>query len=128
MDPDSPYSLVIGKFFKQKQDGKPLTICGDGEYYRDFTYVTDVVQANILAMTSGQAGNGEVINIGRGHAESINTLAKLIGGEIAYVDRRPGDCIKSEADIAKAKQLLQWGPTVSLESGIDKMKKLWGVA
>ena len=79
-DPDGPYALVIGKFLKQRSENKPMTITGDGKQTRDFTHVSDVVRANILAAESKKVGGGEVINIGAGNDISINKLAELIGG------------------------------------------------
>jgi nucleoside-diphosphate-sugar epimerase len=123
MDPEGAYALVVGKFFLQKSKGEPMTICGDGEYYRDYTHVNDVVNANILAMASDKVGKGEVINAGYGKSASVNELAKLIGGETVFVDPRPGDPRRSEADTTKAKELLSWEPTISLEEGIEMLKK-----
>lgn len=127
MDPDGPYSLVIGKFLKQKKEGKPLTICGDGEYYRDFTHVEDIVRANILAMQKEKVGKGEVINIGNGNPHTINELANLIGGEKVYIPERIGDPRKTKADRSKAEELLGWEPKISLEDGIKELKKMWQI-
>lgn len=122
-DPDGPYALVIGKFLKQKKEGLPMTVCGDGEYFRDYTHVSDVVGANILAMTSGKVGRGEVINIGGGRPHSVNELVKFIGGEFIFVPARQGDVRRTEADSALAKELLGWEPKVRLEEGIEQLKK-----
>ncbi|MFA6427518.1 MAG: NAD-dependent epimerase/dehydratase family protein [Candidatus Magasanikbacteria bacterium] len=127
MDPEGAYALVIGKFLKQRKEGKPMTICGDGEYYRDYTHVQDVVRANIAAMTSKNVGRGEVINIGNNSPHSVNELAKLIGGEYVFVNPRAGDPRMTNADISKAKQLLDWEPTITLEDGIKELKKEWGI-
>ncbi len=127
MDPEGAYALVIGKFLRQRIHGEPLTICGDGEYYRDYTHVSDVVRANILAMQSGTVGKGEVINIGNSNPYSVNMLASLIGGPTASVPARAGDVRYSHADITRAKKLLGWEPTVSLEEGVRVLKKEWGI-
>lgn len=127
VDPDGAYALVIGKFLKQKKENQPLTICGDGEYYRDYTHVADVVMANIMAMQSVKIGRGEVINIGNGAPHSVNELAELIGGETVGIPSRPGDPRKTEADILKAKQLLNWEPKVTFEEGIKELKREWGI-
>lgn len=127
MDPNGAYALVIGKFFKQKKDGQPLTICGDGEYYRDYTNVFDVARANILAMTLESVGHGEVINIGNHDPHSVNELAKLIGGEVVNIPDRPGDPRRTDADNSLAKKLLGWQPTVNLAEGIESLKKEWGI-
>lgn len=119
-DPEGPYALVIGKFLKQKAEGEPLTITGDGEQTRDFTSVRDVVRANILASESKKVGNGEAINIGAGKNCSINRLAELIGGDVKYVEARlePKHTL---ADTRKAKELLGWEPKVTLEEGIQEL-------
>lgn len=126
-DPEGPYALVVGKFLKQKKQGLKMTICGDGEYYRDYTHVSDVVRANILAMRSDKVGKGETINIGCGRPVTVNQLAEIIGGDTEFVDPRPGDQRFSGADIKKAKKLLGWEPTTKLEDGIAVLKKEFGV-
>lgn len=122
-DPEGAYALVIGKFLKQKKLKNPLTITGDGTQTRDFTYVEDVVRANLLAAASPNVGNGEVINVGAGRNVSVNALAAMIGGPSVHVEPRlePHDTL---ADIRKAKELLGWSPTISLEDGIAELKKL----
>lgn len=126
LDPDGAYALAIGKFLKQRKEGKPLTICGDGTQTRDFTHVRDVVRANLLAAESDKVGKGEVINIGAGRNFSVNDLAKLIGGPVTHIAPRlePHDTL---ADNSLAKKLLGWMPEVSLEEGIAELKKLWGI-
>lgn len=127
MDPEGAYALVIGKFLKQRKENQPLTICGDGEYYRDYTNVADVVEANILAMTSDQVGSGEVINIGNHDPHSVNELAELIGGEKINVPDRPGDPRRTDADNTLAKKLLGWEPKINLKEGVEALKKEWGI-
>lgn len=124
LDPEGAYALVIGKFLKQASEGKPLTITGDGTQTRDFTHVRDVVEANFLAAESDKVGKGEVFNIGFGKRTSINELAKLIGGNITYIEARlePHD---TEADNKKAYKILGWKPKVVLEEGIAELKKEW---
>ncbi len=120
LDPEGAYPLVIGFFLKQKKEGKPLSVTGDGNQTRDFVHVFDVADANILAMKSDKVGNGEVINIGGGKRFSINQIAKMIGGEIVYIPPRiePHD---TEANIEKAKEFLDWEPKIELEEGISKI-------
>lgn len=127
MDPNGAYALVVGKFLQQKIDGKPMTVCGDGEYYRDYTHVSDIAEANILAMNSDMVGKGEVINIGNGKPRSVNQLVKIMGGEYEFVAPRPGDPRFSGADNAKAKKILGWQPTITLEDGIAELKKEWKI-
>lgn len=125
LDPDGPYALVIGKFLKQKKAGQPLTITGDGNQTRDFTHVSDVVAANILALESKNVGKGEVINIGAGNNVSINNLAKLMGGRVTYIPARI-EPKHTKADNRKAKKLLNWKPKIGLERGVGLLKKEWG--
>ncbi len=127
-DPHGAYALVIGKFLEQVKKGEPMTICGDGEYYRDYTHVNDVVRANILAMTKDEIGDGEVLNIGNQDPKSVNDIVSIIGGESVNIDPRPGDGRYFEADASKAKELLGWEPTISLEEGIAMLKDEWGMA
>lgn|SRR3989344_4351428 len=119
-DPEGAYALVIGKFLKQRTDGVPISITGDGEQTRDFTHVRDVVRANILAAESPSVGNGEVINIGAGRNVSINRIAQLIGGEIVYVPARlePKHTLASNE---RALKLLGWKPEIQVEEGIAEL-------
>lgn len=127
LNPDGAYPLAIGKFLKQRKEGKPLTIWGDGTQTRDFTHVRDVVRANLLAAESKKVGKGEVVNIGAGRNFSVNQLATLIGGEVAHEPARlePHDTL---ADNSLAKKLLGWKPAISLEEGIRELKRLWQIA
>ncbi len=120
------YSAVIGIFLKNNKARIDSTIDGDGEQTRDFTWVEDVVRANILAAESDRVGNGEVINIGGGKSYSINYIARMIGGSYEHGPARPGDPRNTLADISKAKELLGWEPRVSLEEGIAELKKIYG--
>lgn len=122
-DPNGAYALVIAKFLKQVKEGQPMTVCGDGEYYRDYTHVSDVVRANILAMTKDTVGKGETINVGNDNPHSVNDIVKMIGGESVNIPERPGDMRFTQANIDKAKELLGWEPTVTLSEGIDMLKK-----
>ena len=120
------YAMVIGIFVDQLLNGKPMTIRGDGEQRRDFTYVGDVVNANILASQSENVGNGEVINIGNGDNRSINDIADMIGGDKVNVE----PVIEPKATLAdnsKAEELLGWKPTQNIEDWIPKYKKEMGL-
>ncbi|MBU1255452.1 NAD-dependent epimerase/dehydratase family protein [Patescibacteria group bacterium] len=123
-DDKGAYALVFSIFLKQKAKKQPLTITGDGTQTRDFTHVSDVVKANILAMNSKKVGQGEVINIGAGKNYSINQIAKIIGGKIKYITPRiePHDTL---ADISLAKKLLNWKPKIRLEQGIKELLKTY---
>lgn len=125
-DPDGAYALVIGKFLKQRKNGEVLTITGDGTQTRDFTHVSDVVRANLLAAECNDTSSGEVFNIGFGERTSINDIAALIGGETKHIDSRlePHD---TEADNTKALKCFNWEPKVTLEDGIRELKKEFGV-
>ncbi len=122
LDPNSEYSLVIGKFLKQKSKGEVLTIFGNGEQTRGFCYVEDLVDALIKATESEKIKGGETINIGNEKSQSVNYLASLIGGEIQYLPARPGDILHTGADITMAKDLLGWEPKISFEEGVKKTK------
>ena len=126
MSLEGAYCLVMGIFAKQLLDGKPMTINGDGEQRRDFTYVGDVVNANILAATSDKVGSGEVINIGNGDNRSVNQIADLFGGERIHRDpvKEP---FASLADNTKAKDLLGWKPTMEVEDWLKKYKEELGI-
>lgn len=121
---DSPYSTVIGLLLKARKACVDAVIYGDGEQRRDFTHVSDVVRANLLAAASSNVGMGEVINIGAGKSCSINQVFMMIGGIKHYENARPGEPRETLADITRAKELLDWQPQVSLEQGIAELLKL----
>jgi UDP-glucose 4-epimerase len=117
---DTGYGAVFGVFLAQKAHGKPLTIVGDGQQSRDFTYVLDVVQAFYKAAVSDVVG--EVINIGSGNHYSINYLAQLLEPVgIVYVPKRPGEPDITFVEIAKAQRLLGYEPQWSFEAGVQEM-------
>ncbi len=120
------YAMVIGIFVDQLLNGKPMTIRGDGEQRRDFTYVGDVVNANILASQSENVGNGEVINIGNGDNRSINDIANMIGGDKVNVEPviEPKETL---ANNSLAEELLGWKPTQNIEDWIPKYKEEMGL-
>ena len=120
------YAMVIGIFADQKLRGEVMTINGDGEQRRDFTYVGDVVNANILASKSEKVGNGEVINIGNGDNRSINDIADMIGGE--RIHREPViEPRETLADNSLAEELLGWKPTQNIEDWVPGYKKELGL-
>jgi UDP-glucose 4-epimerase len=116
------YPLVIAKFMDLRKQGKPLQVVGDGENTRDYVNVKDIVRANLLAMRSEKVGKGEVINIGAMNQCSVNKIAELIGGPVEHLPPRV-EPNKIEADVRKAKELLDWGPTVNIAEGIEELKK-----
>jgi UDP-glucose 4-epimerase len=126
MDPNGAYALAIAKFIKQRKEGKPITIWGDGSHTRDFTHVQDVVAANLLAAESSEVSKGEVLNIGAGRNISVMTLAELIGGPVVHEEERlePAHAL---ADNSKARKLLDWKPTAVFEEKIAELKKEAGL-
>ena len=118
---EGAYRLVISIFMDQRARGEPMTIHGDGEQTRDFTWVGDVVRANILAAQSEQVGKGEPINVGAGADVSINRVAELIGGPVVHVPPRGFDERFKRAGIERARRLLGWEPRVHIEEGIRRI-------
>lgn len=126
LDPEGPYALVVGRFLKFRKEGKQLAIFGNGEQTRDFIHTRDIVSALVLAGESPAVGKGEVINIGTGRGTSVNELANAFGGPREYLPPRV-EPKTSCADITRAKELLDWEPRVSLEDGVAKLKKEFGL-
>ena len=124
-DPTSVYSAVIPKFIDALIEGRPPIIFGDGEQSRDFTYIENVVQANLLAMSTEHL-NGEAINIACGKRTSLNELLnilrEILGSKVTpiYQEPRRGDVKHSLADIRKGKQFLNYEPRVEIETGLKK--------
>lgn len=115
------YINAISVFMKQWRQQQPLTVTGDGTQTRDFIYVGDIAQANVLAMVSTDAGNGEVINIGSGVARTINSVAQLISQDITHIAPRlePHD---SQANIDLAKTLIDWEPQTDFDQALQQTK------
>ena len=120
-DPNGEYAAVIPKFINLVLNNKPPVIFGDGLQTRDFTYIQDVVNANILAMESKAIG---VFNASSGKQITINQLAKIITEKIGedyqpvYNDPRPGDILHSYADITKAKKEIGYTPSFDIKNGL----------
>ena len=117
------YGTVIGKFLQAKKDGKPLTIYGTGEQLRDFTHVSDVVCANLLAAQKADGFN--IYNIGVGLPISISYIAKNIGGDLIFEPKREGDTDWTCADNSKAKAELGWERKMLFGNGLHELKKQW---
>jgi len=115
------YGAVFGVFLAQKLSGKPFTVVGDGTQTRDFTYVTDVVDAFYSAAKSSACG--EIVNVGSSQTYSINRLVELLGGEVVYVPKRPGEPDCTFADVQKIERLLGWTAKTSFEEGVALMLK-----
>jgi len=113
------YGAVFGVFLAQRINNKPLTIVGDGEQTRDFTFVTDVVNACYVASQSKYSN--QIFNVGSGNTYSINYLAELLGGKKIYIPKRPGEPQCTFADISKINKLLDWSPSVKFEDGVKIM-------
>ena len=113
------YAPLIGIFQKQKDAGEPMTVVGDGKQTRDFTYVGDVVKANILAARSDNPEVlGEVFNIGSGKSYNVLDVADIIGGERKFIPNRLGEARDTLADLTKSKELLNYTPGVDLKDWI----------
>ncbi len=113
------YGAVFGVFFRQKLAGKPFTVVGDGTQTRDFLYASDVARAFLAAAETGISG--EVWNLGAGNPQSVNRLVELLGGDVVYVPKRPGEPDCTWADIAKITRQLGWAPRISFEEGVARM-------
>ena len=113
------YGAVFKVFLAQKLKGLPFTIVGDGTQTRDFTFVTDIVEAIIRAAESPLVG--EIMNVGTGNPRSVNELVKLLGGPVTYIPKRPGEPESTHADISKITHLLNWAPNVTFEQGVKTM-------
>jgi UDP-glucose 4-epimerase len=122
-DPNSHYAAVIPKFIRLALNGEPLPIEGDGAQTRDFTYIDDVVGANLLGLTTPEL-HGECVNIGFGEQTSILSLAETVirqtrsASKIVHQDPRPGDVRDSLADISQAHSLLGYKPSFPLSEGL----------
>lgn len=124
-DPNSEYSGVIAKFITAFINNKPITVYGDGEQSRDFTYVDDVVEANILAAKSNVSG--DVFNVAGGNRHTLNQMVKILKSifkkddcEVVYKDVRPGDVKHSQAEVTKVKETLNFKAQISFEKGLRK--------
>ena len=113
------YAPVIGLFLKQYHEGKPLTVVGNGSQRRDFTHISDVIQANILA-SEVKNGFGEVYNIGYGSNYAILEIANMISNDVKFIPSRIGEVQETLASNQKFKDLTGWTPKVSLIEWLSK--------
>ena len=129
-DPEGAYAAVIPKWTAAMLADEPVTINGDGETSRDFCYIANAVQANLLAALAPDEAQGELYNVAVGQRTSLNQLFSLIRDGLAehqvhysrdpaYADFRPGDARHSEADIAKAERLLGYRPGFDIAAGLS---------
>ena len=130
-DPNGAYAAVIPKFIQLMRNGEKPVINGDGSFSRDFTYVDNAVQANILALTTDNIMCfGEALNIGAGGQSTLLELISAINNELKstidplFGPERVGDIPHSNADISKAKNMLDYGPKISFEEGIKLLINL----
>lgn len=125
-NPHSQYAAVIPRFIDALRNKRPPTIHGDGEQTRDFTYVDDVVEANLRCCEAPEEADGQVFNIAAGRRTSVNelagTLSRLLNCRIepVYDAPVPGEVRHSEGDISRARRLLGWEPRVALEEGLRR--------
>ena len=111
------YGAVFGVFLAQLLAGRPLTIVGDGEQTRDFTYVSDAVDALVTVANSDKIG--EIYNVGSGRPVSVNELVRLLGSpKTVHIPKRPGEPDCTWADISKIQRELGWHPKVSIAEGV----------
>ena len=115
------YGAVFGVFLAQKLKGKPFTVVGDGRQRRDFVFATDLARAFLAAAESER--QQEIYNVGAGNPQPVNRLVELLGGEVVYVPKRPGEPDCTWADITKIQAELGWAPQVSFEDGVAEMVK-----
>lgn len=126
-DPDGPYAAVVPRFCAAARRREPVVIFGDGEQSRDFTYVSDAVEANLLAAGAAPAATGRVYNIAPGSRITVNDLASVVlevfGSRAGSVHEkpRPGDILHSQADSAAALRELGFRPSVPLKEGIPRL-------
>jgi nucleoside-diphosphate-sugar epimerase len=124
-DPLSQYAAVVPRFIRAIAAGEPVTVYGDGEQSRDFTYVDNVVAANLLAADAPNV-SGEIVNVATGGSVTVNGLADTIGRllsrpvEKTYEPEREADVRASWADLTEARRLLGYQPQVSLEEGLRR--------
>ncbi|MDX1630962.1 MAG: SDR family oxidoreductase, partial [Thermoanaerobaculia bacterium] len=125
-DPAGPYAAVVPRFVERGLRGEAMTIHGDGEQSRDFTYVADAVRANLLAAEAGKEATNRVFNVAGGRRVTVNELARRIreltksGTPPRHGPARPGDVRHSLADLTEAERGLGYAPTVSLEEGLRR--------
>jgi UDP-N-acetylglucosamine/UDP-N-acetyl-alpha-D-glucosaminouronate 4-epimerase len=124
-DPSSQYAAVVPLFVTAIAAGEPVTVFDDGGQSRDFTYVDNVVAANLRA-AEAEGANGRIFNVSAGRPTSVNELAETIGRllgrdvERRYAPPRPGDLRDSWADVSEARGVLGFEPSVSLEDGLRR--------
>ena len=124
--PDNPYCGVVSKFLVEAHAGRPISVHGDGEQTRDYTYIDDAVEATLLAAIHPRA-EGEVFNVGTGIETSVNRLAEAVGEalgvevDVRHIDRRDIDNIRRRVvNIEKIRRMLRWTPQWTLPRGLGE--------
>jgi UDP-N-acetylglucosamine 4-epimerase len=124
-DPFSAYAAVIPKFVKSLLDNNPISIYGDGEQSRDFTFIENVIEANLKACISNDLSNGRAYNIAFGERCTINEMYSKMKYKLnidldpIYTEERPGDIKHSLADITAARELINYNPSWTFEKGFN---------
>jgi nucleoside-diphosphate-sugar epimerase len=122
---EGAYVLVIPHFLRLRDEGKPLTVYGDGNQTRGYTHVSDVVRANVLAATADlPSGDNFILNIGPSEETSVNDIAAIVGGETEYVSPNPRgefEELRKSADNSKAAATIGWRPLIPLSEGIQSV-------
>ena len=118
---EGPYTMVMGRFQQQRDAGEPMTVYGDGEQTRAYTYVGDAVNATVLAGTRDlPAGENVILNVGTKEETSVMEIARLMGGEVRNIYPNPRGAFEERrkaADCSKAKAVLGWEPAVPIREG-----------
>ena len=115
------YGAMFGVFLAQKINKKPFTVVGSGNQRRDFTYISDIINALIKSINVKE--KQLILNIGSGKCYSVNYIIKLLKGKKIYIPKRPGEPNYTWSNISKAKKILKWTPKVSIEEGVKKLLK-----
>jgi UDP-glucose 4-epimerase len=130
-DPHSQYAAVVPRFISAVAAGEPVPIYGDGNQSRDFTYVANVVEANLLA-AEADGVSGTILNVATGESATVNELADAIGRilgkpvEKQYLPPRGGDVRDSLADVSRARELLGFEPRIGLDEGLRRTAEALG--
>ena len=129
---DSPYSTVISAWCQAISDGRPLRLDGDGEQSRDFCFIDNVVEANILASLSLKTFAGDAFNIAHGDCHSVNEVLSMFKERVPNIvvnsaPARQGDVFMTHADITKARNILNYEPSVKFRDGLEKTWDWWNI-
>ena len=123
---EGAYALVIPHFLRLRDEGKPLTVYGDGCQTRDYVHVEDVVRANVNAANSElPAGRAVALNVGSGEETSVNEIAAMVGGEVEHIIPNPRGAfeeLRKCADTSRAKSVISWEPGIRLAEGIKSVQ------